>query len=219
MKMIIVGKGLMIYFLAKRFVSKGFEVTVICDDPGDAKYFARNLRVVVIDGDGSDPDILHDAGAHITDFLLAVTDKDQNNLVVSEIAKQHFHIPHILSLVNDPDNEIVFDKLGLKAVSTTNLLIHVIEQMALTEQMTNMLPVAEGLVNLSELILSEQSPVVGMQLKDIVMPEDSLIACLVRGEKPIIPRGNTTLQAKDKLIVVTLPDNHAQVLRLLTDQN
>jgi trk system potassium uptake protein TrkA len=149
--------------------------------------------------------------------VLSVTPNDQDNLVICQLADIRFHVPRTLALVNDPDNEEVFRQLGITAAfSTTRILSNLIEQRASFEDIINLIPVGEGKVNVTEVVLGESSPVVGRPLIDIALPENSLIATIMRNGQPIVPRGATVLQVGDRLIVMTLPENHGQVLRLLT---
>jgi len=175
------------------------------------------LKATVVYGDGSDPRILEEAHADGVDTLLAVTPHDEDNLAICQLAKLRFGVPRTLALVNDPDNEDVFRQLGVTtAFSTTRLLSNLIEQKAAFEDITSLAPLADGKVNITEVVLPDDSPVVRRSLMDIGLPPDSLVAGLIRGERPIIPRGVTTLEAGDRLIVITLPANHGRVLRMLT---
>ena len=137
--------------------------------------------------------------------------------MICQLADLRFHVPKTLTLVNDPENEEVFRHLGITAAfSTTRILSSLIEQRAGFEEITNLIPVGEGKVNITEVVLKETSPVVGQTLRDIALPENSLIASILRERQPIIPRGTTVLHDRDHLIVMTLPENHGQVLKALT---
>ncbi|MDD5766366.1 MAG: TrkA family potassium uptake protein [Candidatus Marinimicrobia bacterium] len=220
MKILIVGGGKVIYFLCRTFVSKGYIVTVINRDHDECVRLSRRLKVTVVHGDGSDPQILEEAGAFTANAILAITPNDEDNLVICQLADLQFHIPRTLALVNDPDNEEVFRQLGIKtALSTTYILSSLIEQRASFDEITNLIPVGEGKVNVMELLLNENSPVVGQTLRDIAMPENSLVAVILRDDETIVPRGATVLQSADRLIVMTLPENYSQVLKKLTGES
>lgn len=216
MKTLIVGGGKLVYFLSRTFTSKGYPVTIVNRDRAECVWLARHLKATVVYGDGSDPRILEEAQAGGIDTLLAVTPNDEDNLAICQMARLQFGIPRTLALVNDPDNEDVFRELGVTtAFSTTRLLSNLIEQKAAFEDITSLAPLADGKVNITEVVLRDDSPVVGRTLMEIGLPPDSLIAGVIRGELPIIPRGVTTLQAGDRLIVITLPENHGRVLKML----
>ncbi|MBN2313824.1 MAG: hypothetical protein JXM79_07830, partial [Sedimentisphaerales bacterium] len=113
--------------------------------------------------------------------------------------------------------EQVFQQLGITtAFSTTSIISSLIEQRTGLEEIVGLFSVAEGKVNVTEVLLPNDSPVLDKSLMEIELPGDSLIACILRNSTPIIPRGTTKLSARDRLILITLPDNHGQTLKLLT---
>jgi trk system potassium uptake protein TrkA len=220
MNILVVGGGKITYFLVRTFTAKGHHVTVINRDQEEGIQLARRLKATIVCGDGSDPQILEEAGAYTVDVLLAVTPNDQDNLIICQLADKWFHVPRTLALVNDPENEEVFVKLGISAAfSTTRILSSLIEQRVSFDDITNLIPVGEGRINVTEIVLQETSPVVGKTLQNIGMPENSLVASILRNNQPIIPRGATVLQASDRLIVVTLSENYGQVLKMFSDEN
>jgi len=216
MKVLIVGGGKLVYFLTRALISKGYSVTIINRDAEECKWMSRRLKATVVYGDGSDPQILEEAGSHSTDVMLAVTPNDQDNLVICQLANLRFHIPRTLAVVNDPENEEVFRKLDITAISTVGILSSLIEQKAGFDQIINLIPLSEGKINVTEVELTKDSPVAGKALVDIAMPENSLIASILRGGRPIVPRGATLLLPGDRLIAITLPENYGRVLRMLT---
>jgi trk system potassium uptake protein TrkA len=219
MNLIIVGGEKLVYFLSRLFISKGYEITIINKDWEESSRLARMLKATIVHGDGSNPQILEEAGANSAEVLLAVTPHDQDNLLICQLAIRRFHIPHTLALVNDPDNEAVFLELGISSVfSTTRILASLIEQKTVYEGITNLIPLEEGKINVTEIILEEGSPVIEKQLKEIGLPENSLIASIIRKGQPLVPRGSTILKPGDRLIAVSFPDNLGQVLKILTGE-
>jgi len=218
MKVIIVGGGKTLYFLCRNFAAKGYEVTVVNRNKDECIQLARQLSAMVVHGDGSDADILKEAGAMGADAVLAITPNDQDNLVICQLASIQFGVPRAVALANDPDNAEVFDKLGVTAFSTTHIVGSLIEQRASLEQITNLLPVGEGRVNVTEIVLDADSPVSGKRLKDISLPENALVAVIIRDNQPIVPRGYNELLAGDRLVLMTLPENHGPALKVFTGE-
>jgi trk system potassium uptake protein TrkA len=220
MKTLIVGGGKIVYFLAKAFFSKGYDVTIINRKKEECSWLARQLKATVVFGNATDPHVLKDARVSSMDAVLAVTPNDEDNLVICQLAKLKFGVGKTLALVNDPDNEKVFQQLGVTtAFSTTRMISSLIEQRAGFEEIVGLFSVGEGKVNVTEVVLTKTCPILGKSLSEVNLPQESLIACLLRNNEPIIPRGSTTLCAADRLIVITVPDNHGQVLKLLTGSN
>lgn len=215
--MLIVGGGKIVYFLAKAFISKGYKIVIINRRKEECSWLARQLKATVVFGNATAPQILKEAETSSMDAVLAVTPNDEDNLVICQLAKLNYGVERTLALVNDPDNEEVFQELGVTtALSTTHIISSLIEQRTGMEDIVGLFSVAEGKVNVTEVILKEDSPVLGKYLMELEIPENSLIACILRDASPIIPRGTTKLIARDQLVLITMPDNHGQVLKFLT---
>lgn len=219
MKVIIVGSGNTLYFLCRNFTAKGYSVVILNRDREECNRLARQLPATVICGDGSDAGTLQDAGAMGADAVLAITPNDQDNLVICQLAALKFGVPRTIALANDPDNAEVFEKLGVSSFSTTQIVGNLIEQRASLEQVINMLPVGEGRVNVTEIVLDENSPVAGKMLKEIALPENALVAVVIRDGRSIVPRGSNDLLPNDHLVLITLPENHGPVLRVFTGES
>jgi trk system potassium uptake protein TrkA len=150
--------------------------------------------------------------------VLAITPNDQDNLVICQLASLQFGVPRAVALANDPDNAEIFQNLGVSAFSTTPIVGSLIEQRASIEQINNLLPVAEGKVNVTEIALDAGFPVAGRLLKEIELPENALVAVVIRDNQPIVPRGATRLLAGDRVVLITLPENHGPVLKAFTGE-
>lgn len=219
MRIIIAGGGRIAYFLARRFLSKGHTVAVINADHQECRWLARQLKAIVIEGDGSLPHVLEEAGGHEADVVLAATDRDEDNLVICQIAQRHFHVPSTLALVSDPDNEEVFPKLGVaRVVSMTKILSTLIEEHASVDEIMNLTALAQGNVNVTEIKLTDDCPVLGRPLAEIGLPDESLIACILRGEAVIVPHGRSQLAAGDRVVLITVPSIHGTAVKSLTGE-
>jgi trk system potassium uptake protein TrkA len=218
MKVVIVGGGKPVYFLCRTFLAKGHRVTLINRDAESCVAMARRLKATVVHGDGSDPRVLEEGGAHAADAVLAVTPRDPDNLAVCQLAAKQFQVPRTVAIVNDPDNELVFRQLGVRAFSSTKILASLIEQHTALDDITGLIPAGEGKVNITEIRLSPNSPIAGKALRETVLPADSLIAVVMRDGNPIIPRGETVLHASDRVVLVTLPANHGAAIRAVTGE-
>ncbi|RME44411.1 MAG: TrkA family potassium uptake protein [Caldilineae bacterium] len=219
MRVIIIGGGKMVYFLARQFAGKGYHVTLINRNPAEAKALSRQLKATVVLGDGSTPATLDEAGARRAEVVMSLTPHDQDNLVACQLAQQMFGVPKTIALVNDPENETVFRQLGVTlAFSATHIIAKLIEEQAQFEAITNLIPVAEGRIHITEVSLTDGSPAVDHTLQSLRLPKGALIASILRGEETIVPGGSTRLQSGDRLIVISQPENYGQALRALAGE-
>lgn len=219
MRVILIGSGKLIYFLARDFISKGYKVTIITSDQEEAISLSRKLEATVLLGEGSDSKMLQDAGAYRADVILALTPHDQDNLIACQMAQKEYNIPRTIALVNDPDNQNIFKQLGITvAFSATEVIAQLIEQQTTTEEIKTLFPLAEGEVSVTEVILPEDSPAREQMLKDLALPSGTLIACIIRQGKVIVPKGMTQLHATDRLVLISEPKGYGDLLRILVGE-
>ena len=214
MRIVIAGTGITVYFLAKKFASKGYNISIISDSLVDCEYYSKHLKALVINGKFSDPELLTQAQAHTAEIFIGMTSRDQDNLVLCQMAKEFYQIPRILAVVNDPDNEEVFSKIGIRAISNCRFLIETIENMSDLDTIKQQISVVEGKVIITEMEISADARVVGKSLSQIPIPMSVLITTIIRGEDVIIPQGSTVIEAKDRLLILCLPDNQSVALRI-----
>lgn len=219
MRILIVGAGRALYFLAKSFLSKGHTVSVVSRDAEECRWLARRLKATIIHGDGSSPSILADAGADESDAVLAATPRDEDNLIICQIAERRFGVPRTVAVVSDPDNEEIFPQLGVKkVVSVTRILSSLIEEHTHVGEITNLVAFGDGRVNVTELQLTKESPAIGCPLAQISLPSNALIGSILRGGDVIVPHGGTTLAAGDRVVLITVPESHGKAVKALTGE-
>ena len=216
MNIIIAGGRKEIHFLIKNFTSKGHHVTLINNDEEYCKNFARiHEKIDVVLGDASMPNVLEDAGAVYANLVIALTQYDPDNLVICQIAKAMYGVKRTVAVVNDPKNISIFKKLGIDTViSTVNIVSSIIEQKISVEEITNLVPLAEGKVSITEVVITKNSPVSNKTLAEINIPYSAVIGCIIRNEEGIIPRGNTVVMEKDRLITLCLPEAQSEMLNI-----
>jgi trk system potassium uptake protein TrkA len=204
MNILLVGGDKLAYFLCREFSQQGFTTTVIDMQPEKATALARETNARVIVGDGSNPLILKEAGAYQADVLVAMTARDDINLVACQIAQHQYGVPRTIALVNDPDYREVFEQLGVTITfSPTQILASLIEERIGFEAIQSLVPIAGGQVQVTEVMLTAESPAVGETLQTIDLPEGILIGCIIRQAAVIVPRGWTELQLGDRLVLLT----------------
>ncbi|PKM84005.1 MAG: potassium transporter TrkA [Firmicutes bacterium HGW-Firmicutes-13] len=218
MRVAIVGGGKVGYYLVKTLLERNHTVILIEKDPGRARKIAEETGIVVINGDGSSLQDLKDAEVDQADVLTVVTGKDQDNLISAQIARGDFHVPRVIARVNNPKNEIVFQRLGLHStVNSTGIISNLIEAEATTKAMKTIFTFHRGAMTLVEVTLKKDSPVTNHSVEEIApgLPENCVLISVLRGEDIIFPRGDTMLQENDALIAVTAVHNQELLERAL----
>ena len=126
---IIVGGGKIGYYLSRSLINRDFEVCLLETNAVQARRLSAELGDVVMHGDGCDPLTLKNAGIARADIVFAATGDDADNLVISQMAKGCFQSPRVIARVNNPENEALFEKLGIdERVSGTATVLNMIGQ-------------------------------------------------------------------------------------------
>lgn len=219
MRIVLIGGDETVYFLARQLKQKDHRVTIINRDEYRCRELFRLTDSTVIHGDGSDQSTLEEAGARQADVVLALTPNDQDNLVACQIAQKIFGVPRTIALVNNPENEEIFQKLGVTlAFSSTRIIASMIEQRAAFDDIIRLMPVGEGHVHIADVRLDRQSPAIGKRLADLKLSNHTLIACIIRDEEVIIPRGSNQFQVGDHVLMISKPGHEERDLEILTGE-
>ena len=209
MYLIIVGGGSVGYHLAKQLLREGHEVLVIDKDPAKCERFEDELGSVCMRGDGCEVSTLSEAGVSRADVFIAATDGDEDNLISCQVAKHKFHVPKTIARVSNPKNEEIFRKLGVdRTIAVTNLIMKHIEEEIPVHPLAHLLTMLSEGTEIVEITIGENSKAIGRAVKDLKLPQDSILALLIRsGQKPMIPTPGTVFEKNDRLIALTTIDS------------
>ncbi len=204
MKIVIAGGGDLGYYLAKTMLSKGHEVHIIELSMERATDISTRLDEPVIYGNATEIHCLKHANTEGADVFIAVTGRDEDNLIACQLAKRSFNAQKTIARSNNPSNVEVLKRLGIDYVlCDSEIITRVIEQEADSAGAYLVATLNNGDAGIYEYVVGENSPSCGKTLVDIELPRASLIVSIVRGRDTIIPRGNTRILAGDKVIVLS----------------
>ena len=130
MFIIVVGGGKLGTYLARALLEAKHEVVVVEKNERKAQALAQNLNAEIAQvGDGCDPLVLEEAGAGRSDFVIADTGDDEDNLAICLVAKKRFARPRTIARVNNPKNKQIFEELGIDSVvSGTEIVMNMVAQ-------------------------------------------------------------------------------------------
>ncbi|MEO6121750.1 MAG: TrkA family potassium uptake protein [Acidimicrobiales bacterium] len=216
MKVAIAGAGQVGTFIAADLHNAGHDVLVIEQDPDVVARLAPTIAVRWFIGDACEVDNLHEAGLADADVVVAATGDDEDNLVVSLLAKQEFAVPRVVARVNHPKNHWLFNESwGVDvSVSTPHLLSALVEEAVSVGSLVRLFQFQDA--QLVEVTLAEDSPAVARAIKDLAFPRDATIVAVVRDAHVIVPRGDTVVQVGDEVLVLVTADSEAKVTSILT---
>lgn len=217
MKVAIAGAGNVGVYIADDLRRAGHEVLVIESD-SDLVAKLRPLhdfRWHV--GDACEISSLQDAGIEGVDVMVAATGDDEDNLVVSLLAKQEFAVPRVVARVNHPKNHWLFNESwGVDvSVSTPHLLTALVEEAVSVGSLVRLLQFEGGDATLIEVTLADDSPAAAKAITEIGVPRDATIVAVVRSNHVVVPRGDTVLQAGDEVLALVTPHSEERVKQIL----
>lgn len=214
MYIIIVGAGKVGYNLSKALIAEGLEILLIERDRSKYNLLAKELGEAIYLGNGCEVSTLRNIGTNRADMLIAVTGLDQENLVACQLAKLIFMIPKTLALVNDPKNEELFKTLGVDLiVNTTNLISALIGHKLNIHVLLPLLTFKN--LEIVQAEITDSSPAVNKQVKDLGLPADSLLIAAIRNENAILLKGDSVILANDTIVALTTREKENELRKIL----
>ncbi len=171
----------------------------------------------ILHGDACEPAVLDAARAAGADVVAAVTGDDEDNLVISYLAKFEYGVPLVFARVNNPKNEWLFtSEWGVdEAVCSASIIVHLVQEELTLGDMVTLLKLRRENLVVKEVQLEEQTPIVGKLIREIPLPPRTLVATVLRDRHILIPRGDMALLAGDKILFISEPDKAEELGKLL----
>jgi trk system potassium uptake protein len=214
---VISGGGKVGSFLTNEFTGKGHNVVVIEKDRETCEKLATGSSALVIQGDACDYRYQDEARVDKAHIFAAVTGDDDDNLVACQLAKTSFDVPRTVARVNNPNNERIFNLMGIDAISSTTVIGHLIEQETTVGDIITLHIMQKGKFAVVEVDMPDTgcSSCV-CAIKDLGLPEECVLISIIRDEEMMIPHGNVRLQPGDSVIAVTSVDKEKELKEILT---
>jgi trk system potassium uptake protein TrkA len=217
MKVAIAGAGNVGCYIAGDLRAAGHDVLLLDKNPELVERLRPTLDVTWFVGDACEVNSLHRAGIDGSEVMVAATGDDEDNLVVSLLAKQEFAIPRVVARVNHPKNQWLFNETwGVDvSVSTPHLLSALVEEAVSVGSLVRLLQFEGGQARLVEVTLADDSPAAGRSIADLAVPRDATVVAVVRDGHVVVPRGDTVVNAGDEVLALVTPDSEDPVRSIL----
>lgn len=172
---------------------------------------------VIYEGQATDPKILKDAGLGDAQVLVACTNDDASNLVLCYLARTMFKVKRTVARINNPRNAWLFDKNFHvdETINQADVMAHLIqEEMSLGDMMT-LLKIRRGKYSLVEEKVPKGAKAIGVQIKDLGLPDQCVIAAIIRDGTMTLPRGTVALEEFDEVLAITDEQGAKKLAQLL----
>jgi len=224
MKIIILGAGQVGASLAQNLVKEASDITVVDTDPEKLRELQDRYDIQTICGQASHPPVLKQAGAEDADMLIAVTNSDEINMVACQVAYTAFHTPTKIARIRSRayltgggifrDDAMPVDHI----VNPEEIITHDIKRLIDNPGALQVMDFASGQVKLVGLRIEADSPLVNQALKTIrtLLPQaDTRVAAIFRGDRPIVPEGETVIAENDEVFFIAAAENIQSIMNEL----
>ena len=210
----IVGGDKVGFYLADMLSSKRYKIKLIENDKKRAEELATILpKITVIEGNGTQHELLIEEGIEAMDAFVALTNIDEENMIVSMFANK-MRVKKTITQIKNDSLYAMLDELAIKNnVSPTNIVanrilsyIRALDNSRGSNVLT-LYRLVNNQVEALEFAVKKQSKLLCKPLKDLTLKSECLIACIIRGEQVIIPNGSSTIELGDNVVVVTTHKN------------
>lgn len=212
MRVIVAGAGKLGRRVAEIIKEKN-TVVVIEKNEARAQYVRNLLDIHVIHGDADDPAVLLEAGADHADVLVATTGEDEDNLVLAMLAKYEFKVPKVIGAVRNPKNQWLYNRSwGVDVgIDSAQIVAKIIEEEATLRDLVTIMKLREGEVSVSEVTVPEASKMAGRPIKELELPEQCVIAAILREKSILVPSDDLIIQPNDEILFIAHPDAESKL--------
>jgi trk system potassium uptake protein TrkA len=200
---IVVGAGKVGLNLARELIDKGNELTIVENSARRYATVEEELEHRAQYGDGSELWVLERAGIERADMVIAVTGDDEDNILICQVAREKYGVERVIARCNNPRNLQHFELLGVKpAVSATDLILRLIEHEVPRYGLLHLLDLPQERLEIIEVEVAQGSPADGSAVRDLGIPEGSLVISILRDGNGFVPLADSQVKAGDEVLLV-----------------
>ena len=206
----VIGGGNVGKMLAENLEDSKTKVKIIEKNSERCRQISETLcDTLIINGDGTDYNLLRDEDIGDSDVVVSVTNNDERNLLCSLLAKQ-LGVKRVITRVTKNANIPLFEKVGIDiAVSAKNAALNEVKNSISGGNVNILATVEQGKGEILEIVIPENYS--DILIKDLKMPVKAIVSVIKRRNKVIIPTGNTMIRPHDNLIIFTTSQNSPAV--------
>jgi Trk K+ transport system NAD-binding subunit len=211
MRVLIIDGGRQGQNIAKRLLARDeyrlvfrtaeHQVTFIEEDEARCRELEQRFNVPIYQGDGSKQELLEQVGVDNVDVAVAASDDDGRNVIVALQAKR-LGMPRVMAIVQDPDYLPLLEESGVVAISAPWATAAMVENLLDRPGVAQLFEIGTGVASLIGITVSEEAIVAGKPIRDIDFPKQCVVAAVIRGKDFVVPRGDTSIEAGDRVIFV-----------------
>ncbi|WP_292469153.1 Trk system potassium transporter TrkA [Methanolobus sp.] len=214
-KVMIIGGGVVGFYLAKMVAKSDFDLKIIESDKERSAIIAQELpEVLVLHGDGTDLSLLKEEGVSEMDVVISVTNSDEKNLLCALLAKQ-LGVKKVIARSDRAEYVSLFEMVGVdSAVSPRQATINEVLKLTFGQGIESITTIEGEQAEIIEYTTSKKSKIVGNPLKNVKFPAGAIVSMVVHKGNTVVPRGEYVIEEGDRVVVFALQSANAEVERL-----
>ena len=188
------------------FRSSEYQLTFIEQDEARSEALGRRFNVPVLHGDGTKPEVLEQADLQNLDVAIAATDNDERNAIIALQAKR-LGVPRVIAIARDPDHVSLLEQSGVVCISAPYATAVMVEDYLDRPNVAKLIQIEGGVADLIDVYVPKGGHVVGKRIQDIKVPDECVVAAVIREGQFVVPRGHTEIRDGDHVVFVGPPSS------------
>lgn len=190
------------------FRSSAYQITFIEEDSARCDELESQYNVPIFEGNGTRQSLLEQTDPHQFDVAITATEDDETNAMAALQAKR-LGIKRVIAILRDPNYVPLLEESGIVCISAPYATAAMVENYLDRPGVAELFEIESGVASLIDMEIPEGSKVVGCAIQDIDVPDQCVVAALIRDESFVVPRGKTEVRAGDHVVFVG-PDDAVQ---------
>ncbi|WP_281252673.1 amino acid permease [Longimonas halophila] len=183
------------------FRSSEYQITFIEQDEATCESLEQRYNVPIYQGDGAKQEILEQVEPHKMDVAIAATNSDERNTIMALQAKR-MGIERVIAIARDPDYVSLMEDSGITCISAPYATAAMVENFLDRPGVADLFEIESGIASLIDMEVPVNGKVVGRMIQDIDIPEQCVVAAIIRDDNFVVPRGRTEVRSGDHVVFV-----------------
>lgn len=183
------------------FRSSEYQITFIEQDEEKCEKLEQRYNVPIFHGDGTKQEVLEQVEPQKMDVAIAATNNDQRNSIIALQAKR-LGINHVIAIARDPAYVSLLEDSGIVCISAPYATAAMVENYLDRPSVADLFEIESGVASLIDMKVPEDGTVVGSLIQEINIPDQCVVAALIRDDEFVVPRGQTEIRGGDHVVFV-----------------
>ncbi|PSQ85395.1 MAG: hypothetical protein BRD30_10720 [Bacteroidetes bacterium QH_2_63_10] len=183
------------------FRSSEYQITFIEQDEATCESLGQRYNAPIFQGDGTKQEVLEQTEPRKMDVAIAATNSDERNAIIA-LQAERMGIDRVIAIARDPNYVSLMEDSGIVCISAPYATAGMVETYLDRPGVADLFEIESGVASLIDLEVPKEAEVIGQQIQDIDIPEQCVVAAIVRGDEFVVPRGQTEVCAGDHVVFV-----------------